>query len=390
MNMMSRKELEQAFGVFSHASSDLESAYASLESRVRDLTEALEAERAERKEREQERNRIARRFDCLIDALPGAVVVLDSERKVHQCNAGARNIFGDQIEGKRWSQVAEDQLQANRYGAEFTGPDGRRLSLASQSLAPDPGEVLLFTDVTESRAIEALSEQHERLAAMGEMAASLAHQIRTPLASALLYASSAKQAELGDIERAQMLGKLVGRLHDLDRLINDMLLFARGAGPVIRGIPVAEIMHIALAAVRPGMTGEQQLHIDQVPPELQVTGSEQALAGALTNLINNALEAGGEKAKVWLDAHSNLEGGVDIRVTDNGPGVAPGDELKVFEPFVSGRPGGTGLGLAVVRSVAREHGGDSWVETSADGGACFVLRLPQVAANPAGRTEVAA
>ena len=73
MNMMSLKELEQAFGVFNDASSGLELAYASLEARVKDLTEELAAERAEREQREQERNRIARRLDCLIDVLPGAV-----------------------------------------------------------------------------------------------------------------------------------------------------------------------------------------------------------------------------------------------------------------------------------------------------------------------------
>lgn len=390
MNMMSLKELEQAFGVFNNASSGLEHAYASLEARVKDLTEELAAERAERKQREQERNRIARRLDCLIDVLPGAVLVLDAEGTVRQCNATATELFGLELAGQNWAAIAEQQLETLRHGTEFHGPGGRRLSLARQSLAPDPGQVLLFTDVTESRAIEALSEQHERLAAMGEMAASLAHQIRTPLASALLYASSANNAATGAVERAEMQGKLVGRLHDLERLIDDMLLFARGAGPVNRDIAIAEILQISMTTVRPRLQADQEVTVGEVLPELVVTGSEQALAGALTNLLTNALEAGGEAARVAVTASCRRDRAIEIRVRDNGPGIARGEEERVFEPFVSGRSGGTGLGLAVVRSVAREHGGDVWVEAAEDGGACFVLCLPGRRATGPSRSEVAA
>ena len=390
MNTMSLEELEQAFGVFNSASSGLEHAYASLEKRMETLAQELQLERAERRQREQERNRIARELDCLIDALPGAVIVLDGDGCVRQSNSAAERLFGTDIAGLRWTEISNQHLRAVGHGTEFAGPGGRRLSLAHQSLAPDPGEVLLFTDVTENRAIDSLSEQHARLASMGEMAAALAHQIRTPLAAALLYASSAASRQASAGQRDSMLSKLVVRLHDLESLVNDMLLFARGSGPVGAGVAVAEIVQVALTSVQPQLLATQQLHVDAIPPEITVTGSEQALAGALINLINNALQAAGEQARVAVTVQQDPEGSVELRVRDNGPGVGAGEEQAIFEPFVSSRPGGTGLGLAVVRSVARQHGGDAWAEAGLEQGACLTMRLPTAPRQPGKAAEEAA
>ncbi|NNF51009.1 MAG: PAS domain-containing protein [Gammaproteobacteria bacterium] len=390
MNTMNLKELEQAFGVFNHASSGLEHAYASLEKRLQALTDELKQERAERRQGEEERNRIERELDCLIDVLPGAVVVLDGDGRVRQGNSAAERLFGNEIVDQCWSEISRRHLQRVGHGSEFAGPGDRRLSLARRSLSPDPGQILLFTDVTENRAIDALSEQHARLASMGEMAAALAHQIRTPLAAALLYASSAASEKATQAQRETMFAKLVDRLHDLEFLVNDMLLFARGGSPVNATVAIQEILLVAATNVRPRLLPAQKLRVRRSDPELLVQGSEQALAGALINLINNALDAAGENAEVCVAVRKTSGGNIELRVSDNGPGIAAGDEQKIFEPFVSGRPGGTGLGLAVVRSVARQHGGDSWAEPGHARGACVVLQLPALASKPGTHAEVAA
>lgn len=390
MNTIDLKELEQAFGAFNDASSGLECAYASLESRLQALTDELKHERKERRRREQERNRIAHALDCLIDVLPGAVVVLDGAGRVRQCNSAATELFGAEIVAGAWSEVHDRHLQAVGHGTEFSGPGNRRLSLARRSLSPDPGQILLFTDVTENRAIDALSEQHARLASMGEMAAALAHQIRTPLAAALLYASSVMSGKTTASQRKSMFVKLVDRLHDLELLINDMLLFSHGGNPAKASVSVQEIVQLAATHVRPMMLPGQKLTIDRSAPELVVTGSEQALAGALSNLINNALEAAGDSAQVCVAAEKNSNGSIEISVSDNGPGITSGHEQQIFEPFVSSRPGGTGLGLAVVRSVARQHGGEAWAENSAAGGARFVIQLPASDIHHGARSEEAA
>lgn len=390
MNTMSLKELEEAFGVFSNASSELEDAYASLERRVAILTEALKRERADRQRHEQERNRLSHKLDCLIDALPGAVVVIDDESRVRQFNCAAQDIFGERLLGADWSTISGQTLTAVGPGAEFALTDGRRLSLAKRSLAPNPGEVLLFTDVTENRAVENLSQQHQRLAAMGEMAAALAHQIRTPLAAALLYASSAASSLASAEQRSVMMDKTVGRLHDLEHLVDDMLLFARGAGPLDSDVAVAEILRVAVTTIRSRLLATQRVSISPVQAGLTVTGSEQALSGALINLINNALEAAGRAAEVEVSAETKADGSVEFAVLDNGPGIAAGNEESIFEPFFSGRSDGTGLGLAVVRSIARQHGGESWAEKGRETGARILIRLPANAGKRSDHEEAAA
>ncbi|HHQ13825.1 MAG TPA: ATP-binding protein [Chromatiales bacterium] len=111
-----------------------------------------------------------------------------------------------------------------------------------------------------------------------------------------------------------------------------------------------------------------------------ITGNREALSGAILNLISNALQHSGPDARVCVDvriAHNRFE----LRVRDNGPGVAAEYRDRIFEPFFTSRPDGTGLGLAVVRSVARAHGGDVTLEKPDGTGACFLLSLPLQAAD---------
>jgi two-component system sensor histidine kinase FlrB len=225
--------------------------------------------------------------------------------------------------------------------------------------------------------------RHQRLAALGEMAATLAHQIRTPLSAALLYASNAANPALGAVRRDELLNRAIGCLHNLEQLVSDMLGFARGATASDAPVALADISlavsDAAQALVHPG----QQLSVAESPPSAVVCGNREALVGAVLNLVSNALQAGGSSAAVRVD--SRLDGRTaEIRVVDNGPGVTPALRQRIFEPFFTSRAEGTGLGLAVVRSVAEAHGGEIRVE-SADSrdtefhGACFVLRLPLAA-----------
>lgn len=225
--------------------------------------------------------------------------------------------------------------------------------------------------------------RHQRLAALGEMAATLAHQIRTPLSAALLYASNATNPALAAIRRDELLARAIACLHNLEQLVSDMLGFARGATASDAPVALADISQAvsnsAQALVRPG----QQLKVAASPENALVCGNREALVGAILNLVSNALQAGGESAAVRVD--SRLDGRTaEISVADNGPGVPPGLRQRIFEPFFTSRADGTGLGLAVVKSVAEAHGGDIRVD-DADGGtgngrgARFVLRLPLAA-----------
>jgi two-component system sensor histidine kinase FlrB len=253
--------------------------------------------------------------------------------------------------------------------------DGRRIALAASALPEASSKIILLTDVTETRALQELAARNQRLSAIGKMAASLAHQIRTPLAGALLYLSQCR-ARRDERERAKLLEKGIERLRHLDLLVQDMLVFARGKGPGER-VRVADLfraVHDAAMAVKP-QTAHLVIHGGDTLVELD--GNRTALTAALTNLVNNAFEAAPD---VVVTLQATLHGDrVEFTVRDNGPGIAPSIRSRVFEPFFSTRPAGTGLGLAVVKTVAEAHGGSLVLHSEQGGGTRFDIDLPRTA-----------
>jgi len=374
--------LKQAFDIFNEVSGQLGSSWRDLEQQVSQLQGQLATARDERRQEAERNERLVRRLGTVLETLPGGLVVLDEQNRVNEVNSVARGMFGEALEGMAWADVAQRAFTGRSSGqGDYLLADGRRLSLAQQNLdsadgsLPASGRVLLFSDITEQRKIESLFERHRRLASMGEMAAALAHQVRTPLSSALLYASNATRADLTDAYRMGLLDKSIVCLRDLEQLVSDMLNFARGASYVDVEFGLDELLAALGTSVAPVLGDEQSLTIATAPRALCLNGNREALAGALINLVRNALQAAGDKAHVVVSAA--VEGrNVRISVSDNGPGVAADQVEKIFEPFVSLRSDGTGLGLAVVRSVAKAHGGDISLLANGPDGATFVLSLP--------------
>lgn len=223
--------------------------------------------------------------------------------------------------------------------------------------------------------VDTALSRHQRLAALGEMAATLAHQIRTPLSAALLYTSNAANPAIPPPRRDELLSRAIGCLNNLEHLVGDMLGFARGAVasnlPVDLGDIAKATENAAAALLRPG----QNLAVQPAPADAIVCGNREALVGALLNLITNGLQATGASAAISLD-FSVRGNTAELRVSDNGPGIPPGLHKRIFEPFFTSRSDGTGLGLAVVKSVAQAHGGEVHVENNPTQGASFILRLP--------------
>ncbi|MCB1880761.1 MAG: PAS domain-containing protein, partial [Gammaproteobacteria bacterium] len=184
---LSRQQLEHAFQVFNQVSGQLTESYIQLQARIGELNLELAAARSERMRRLGEKERYAHRFAQLLDALPAAVVVLDENDRVEQFNPAANRLFDTIKLGDAWSEIAAKSIVNDQQHDELTLGTGAVVSFTEQTLAPDPGRILLLLDMTETRQLQARAERQQRLGAMGQMAAQLAHQIRTPLSSALLY-----------------------------------------------------------------------------------------------------------------------------------------------------------------------------------------------------------
>ncbi|WP_263768689.1 sensor histidine kinase [Propionivibrio soli] len=373
------QELQRAFDVFNQVSLELTQAYEALQARVESLTAELAVANGELRRQYQEKEALSERLSLLLNALPAGVVVVDSSSRISEANPAARQMLGESIVGGDWKTAAQNRLQATDSPGEWQ-LGARRFSIAETALDSAGGRLLLIHDITIAHELKANLERNQRLAAMGEMAASLAHQLRTPLATALLYSANLAQPELSEAARARFAGKATEQLKRLERLIQDVLLFTRGESIGRDAIPVTVLIGEAAQTIMPLCQAKGvRFNVEAQVGDSIIMGSRKALGGALVSLLENALQAcessQGNAGEIDLRADIG-ERQVIITVRDTGMGIAPETLSRIFEPFFTTRGQGTGLGLAIALGVARAHGGTIEVASTLGQGSEFVMRLP--------------
>lgn len=373
------QELQRAFDVFNQVSQELTLAYEALQGRVESLTAELAVANGELRRQYQEKEALSERLALLLNALPAGVVVLDSASTVCEANPAALRMLGPTIVGSDWSKLSVNRFSPTDAPEEWQ-LDGKRLAIAESPLDSAGGRILLVHDITAAHELKVNVERNQRLAAMGEMAASLAHQLRTPLATALLYSANLAQPELSDAARTRFAGKAAEQLKRLERLIQDVLLFTRGESIGRDVIPLASLIADAVQTVDP-LCREKgvELRVSPVATQSIIMGSRKALGGALLNLLENALQAceSAEANDREIRLRTELcDRYVRISVHDTGAGIAPETQARIFEPFFTTRGQGTGLGLAIALGVVRAHGGTIEVSSVPGKGSEFVILLP--------------
>jgi two-component system sensor histidine kinase FlrB len=376
------RALADAFAAFNKLSEDLAKSYRELELRVEQLSEELAAARSERLVQLAEKERLANRLSQLLEALPGAVIVTDAEGVVHEANPAALEFMGKPLLGERWVDVAKTRFVGGvAEGGEVRLTDGRRLSFTARALGSEPGQILLLQDVTEARTLQEQLDRHRRLAAMGEMVAGLAHQIRTPLSSVLLYLSHLERKRLDDRQRERVVERIRGRVLHLEGMVGDMLQFARGGTaelvPCRLDALVSEFEELVAVSLAERAASLEVSWESEELREASVSCQRAPLAGALLNLATNALRAGGQDVRLWLQIWRPRPDSIALSLEDSGPGIDAEIAERIFEPFFTTDTQGTGLGLPVVRAVMDAHGGEVVLEPPSKlRGARFSLRLP--------------
>ena len=373
------QELQRAFDAFNQVSLALTQSYQGLQGRVESLTAELAVANGELRRQYEEKEALSERLSLLLNALPAGVVVLDSTATVSEANPAAAAMFDRAIVGEAWPTLAQARLVALEAPGEWQ-LGARRLAIVESPLDSAGGRILLIHDVTAAHGLKAELERNQRLVAMGEMAASLAHQLRTPLATALLYSANLAQEVLSDAARVRFAEKTTAQLRRLERLIQEVLLFARGESIGRDSTPARQLLAEAAQIVEP-LFLEKGVAFRLVGDAggTLVTGSRKALVGALVDLLENALQACTTAGEVSLAAE-RVDGQLRIRVCDTGAGIAPEIQARVFEPFFTTRGQGTGLGLAIALGVARAHGGSMTVHSVPGEGSEFVITLPLASA----------
>lgn len=375
-NTLKREQLEDAFQVFNQVSGQLVDSYHQLQGQVARLTAELSAARSERLQQLAEKESLANRLIRLLETLPAAVIVLDGQGLVSQLNPAAEELLPGITLGAVWHTLYQNCFRQAEQESEQWLLSGRLVTLTQRSLEPDSGHIILLLDVTETRQLQERIARRKRLSVMGEMSAQLAHQIRTPLSSALIDTTLLSREDLTLQQRERFSQRCLERLRHIESQINDMLAFARGGKFELARIGIQELMGDLRQAVEPlCQENDATLTVQTKPAEtLFINGNQDALLGAMINIAVNAIQQPGS---ILLQITLKRENGLlRINFGDNGPGISEEHQSHIFDPFYTTRPSGTGLGLAVVQAVVLAHHGTVTVTSQSGEGARFSIVLP--------------
>ena len=368
------EELEAAFLHFVEATRELEALQQKLSQEIYRLTEDLAKSNADLKSQIEAKGRLAEELATLLSALPTGVVILQNG-KVYAFNDMSATVAPELEMGvqwhrpKAWTAIDEAHYRVSeRHDARIIRPEIRDLA--------DGRELMLLHDVTATFRAREQAEHQEKLSAMGRMAAEIAHQLRTPLATATVYAGHLGRPQLATEQRERFAEQLGKQLAWLDGLVSRMMSFLRNKHGPSALVCVAELLDECRSTIEPLYDSKG------VALKLEVTGGEHLLSvqrdqirGGIVSLLENALQVSDEGQSVRVRARA-ANARLDVTVDDDGPGIPPEMMHRLFEPFATGSSRGTGLGLAIAKAAVEAHRGQIQAENRSTGGARFHLVLP--------------
>ncbi|HOX59830.1 MAG TPA: ATP-binding protein [Candidatus Paceibacterota bacterium] len=262
------------------------------------------------------------------------------------------------------------------------GGGARTLHVSATLLKPGKkgsGVILVLTDLTPTRQLDERLEQLDRLASIGTLAASMAHEIRNALVAGRTFVDLLLEKH----QDTELVGVVRRELGRIDEIVSRILKFGGPARPALRQVRLHEVLDHSLRLVQPQLNGKQVLlsRSFQAVPDL-VKGDDCQLQQAFVNLFLNALEAMGPNGTLSVTTELVVPGGradrtqVQVAIQDSGLGIPPEHLERVFEPFFTSKPSGTGLGLPITRRIIREHRGDIRVVSRPSKGSDFRVLLP--------------
>lgn len=370
------ERLTDAFRLFNQLSQNLNDSYQNLEAQVARLTRELAAARSERLRILTEKEKIAARLQQIMAALPAAIIVLDAAETITDCNRPAIGFLGEPLLGQSWPEVMKRSLlPVFDTPRERQLTDGRRVNITRNFLHNDSGQIVLLSDVSELRDLQEILGRQKQLSAMGEMVASMAHQVRTPLATAILYASQMNKPNVTEAQRQRFTSNILERLHHLERQVNGMLSYAKQGKLSMEEFSLRQL----LKRIEEQMAeATEHFYLHNHVDSDGMRGNEDALRGALMNILNNAVEASARDGRIFMTV-TCLDGvSINIIIKDHGEGMSMQQRQRLFEPFFTTKTHGTGLGLAIVNSVIKAHGGTIQCDSEPGKGTVFTLQLPCV------------
>lgn len=332
---------------------------------------------AEQQAESDESTRLASKMRQLLDLLPAGVIQIGGDGVISDCNPTALELLGAPLKGESWLSVIQRSFAPRSDdGHEVSLKDGRRVSLATRAMDEEPGQLVLLSNMTETRLLQERLSHYQRLSEMGRMMASLAHQIRTPLSAALLYTDHLSRPDLSLEQRSKFTAKVKSRLTHLEKQVRDMLVFARAETRLDDQLSSEQLLsEIEDQLDVPLTTFDADCDCINNAEGAQIQCNKEALLGAVVNLVDNALQACGDGAELVLSI-DRLNDDLCIRVKDHGPGMDQATLQRAMEPFYTTKSHGTGLGLAVAQVVAMAHHGRFELKSEPGKGTTASISMP--------------
>jgi two-component system sensor histidine kinase HydH len=333
----------------------------------------------------------------VIGALPVGLIVTDPDGRAAFVNEAGGRILGVEeadLRGRPLEEVAPVELAAIRTRVkqgetvveeemELHFPDGRTapVSVSASRIVTEEGRLVgcqyILRNLSEIRRLQAEVRRREKLAAIGDLAAGVAHEIRNPLSSIKGYAVYfGGRFEEGSEDR-KAAEVMVGEVDRLNRVITELLEFARPSDVKPRPTDVNELVDQALRLIRQDAAAKDiETTTEHAPHTPLAPVDPDRLTQALLNILTNAVQAMEEGGRLTVRVKSDDHAGVRIEVEDTGRGIQPEDVSQVFNPYFTTKAKGAGLGLAIVHKIVEAHGGRVKVASRPGRGSRFTIILP--------------
>lgn len=314
--------------------------------------------------------------DAILESMPFAVIWVNNHGIVDWLNPAAKLILDKDWQGKPWDVVMQNCFQEMQPdGLEVATQDGRLLQVSLSTIDNHPGQLITLVDVTPSRTLQRHLAHQQRLSSIGQMTAQLAHQLRTPLASAVLITERIGHIVVGDKEQ-RLLDKLNQCHQSIERQIRDLLAYCRGEQLTKELINISNWFSKWQSLAQTCLQAKSiELRCEfELDKHCLMKANAEALNGCLSNLLDNALQA--EASCIKIKIYPIWDTLVAIDIQDNGNGIQKHIIEKVCDPFFTTKAKGTGLGLAVVDSIINQHTGTITIDSVPNAGTMVRLILP--------------
>jgi len=409
-NIEEARLLGMAIDSFNGAASRFEKHYQHLEQKVRELKIELRNKNEVLEKNLNEKEEVKNHLHNILESVTTGVVVVNLKGKITTFNRAAENITGlasKRVLGKKLDKIFDlnffqniqldfRSLGAIRKNTEYEteiyrkGEDLVHISLSISPLTTPQGQkrgfVLTLQDITQMKKLEEQASRSGRLTAMGEMAVKIAHEIRNPLGSIELFASTMKK-DLEDFEEPRVLSEHISScVKSINSIISNLLLFMRPEQKASFQIvdlhdPLKDSLFFSDHVIQ---SNEHIKVITSYHSEpLMVLGDSELLKQMYLNLILNAVQSmpGDGKLMISTKKIEYTQNGPDfaeIRFMDTGTGISKAVMPRIFDPFFTTKTRGTGLGLAIVHNIIKLHGGSIDIKNSKEDGAVCIVTLPLV------------